>query len=91
MIFNYLNGKSYISQDSAQRLIYEPTVSNPRPTAGINAEYGIKVGTLTNITNQAPLLFAETYIQPTANLYGGIPIWYQTYLQGTLPTTQTGG
>ena len=83
-IFNYVNGECYIKQDTAQRLIYTSTVPNPRPLAGVNAEFGMSVGTLTNICFQRPLSFAETYIEPTYNLYGGMPNFTnQTYLQGT--------
>ena len=84
-LFRYLQGTNYTEQNSAQRDIYEPTVPNPRPLSCPCAAYGIKVGTLTNIQFQRPILFAETYIQPTENLYGGIPIFYQNYQQGTMP------
>lgn len=84
-IFTYLTGKNNTEQNTAVRDVYVPTVKRTRPLSCPCAAYGIPVGHLQNAPNQAPLLFAQTYIKPNSNIFGGIPIFYEKQLQGTLP------
>ena len=83
-IFNYLAGKNYSNQNTAQRSVYIPAEN---PTTNCSCNLGWLAGVQKNLNNYVhdpAVQFLQIYQRPNYLLYGSVPLFDKNKLQGAI-------